>query len=236
MFFAYRGFHDHAGAVRPLHSPAEVMSVRKQGGFTLVELMVVVTIIGLSVVAFSPGITRAIAEREVSTATREVLRIAKRGRTEALGFRRAYLMWVRPGTADSVAPIVQLLRAETPSCVTQAWDTLQATCGTPGSACVENRDFNLDANFATRGFTVRMVEEDLAGNPSSNNRAICWAPDGVVYTATMSTLSTGLTIGAAQNTVNGAVVYRFRLFQDGEAIGPPHRLMLPLGGAPMVLP
>jgi prepilin-type N-terminal cleavage/methylation domain-containing protein len=225
--------------VRALQSLASPMSAqRSRGGFTLVELMIVVTIIGLSVVAFAPGFSRAMAEREVSFATREILRIAKRARTESLGYRRAYLMYVNPGASDSDAPRVQLLRAPNNSCVAQAWDTLQATCDTPaiGRPCVEDVDFGSDVNFSSSGFTVRALEEATDGSTSSQDRALCWAPNGLVYTRSPAVLTTPLAETNASNTVNGGVLFKLSLWQDGGQIGRDHRVLIPLGGAPMVVP
>jgi prepilin-type N-terminal cleavage/methylation domain-containing protein len=227
----------YAAWVRPLQSMATPMRAHRSGaGFTLVELMVVVTIIGLSVLAFAPSFSRAMAEREVSFATREILRIAKRARSESLGYRRAYMMVIDPGASDDQAPTVQLLRAGNNSCVAQNWAALQATCGTLNGQCVEDVDLNGNANFSTRGFTVRGLEEAVGGAVSSESRALCWAPNGLVYTRSPADLGTQLGETNANNTVNGGVVYKLSLFQDGSEVGRAHRVLIPLSGSPMVVP
>jgi hypothetical protein len=187
--------------------------------------------------AFAPSFSRAMAEREVSFATREILRIAKRARTESLGYRRAYLMYVNPGASDDIAPIVQLLRAPNNSCVAQAWDAMQDTCDTPspGSPCVENENF-ADVSYSTSGFTVRALEEAVGGGTSPNDRAMCWAPNGMMYTRSPANLTAQLAEANSNNTVNGGIVYRLALYQDSAAVGRAHRVLIPLGGSPMVIP
>jgi prepilin-type N-terminal cleavage/methylation domain-containing protein len=223
--------------VRPLQSRTPAMRARRSGaGFTLVELMIVVTIIGLSVLAFAPSFSRAMAEREVSFATREILRVAKRARSESLGYRRAYLMFIDPGDDPAAAPLVQLLRAGNNSCVAQNWAALQATCGTPNSQCVENLDFGHDVNLSTSGFTVRAREEAVGGGFATESRALCWAPNGLLYTRSPADLASQLAESDAINTVNGGVLYNLSLFQDGSQVGRSHRVLIPLGGSPMVVP
>jgi prepilin-type N-terminal cleavage/methylation domain-containing protein len=237
MQMIYERLLQRDAKVRALQSmPSAMAAQRSRAGFTLIELMIVVTIIGMSILAFAPGFTRAMAEREVSFATREILRLAKRARTESLGYRRAFLMYVQPGTADTDVPVLQLLRAPNNSCVAQAWDTMQAQCGTANSQCVENIDLATNVSYSTRGFTVRALEEAVDGTTSGADRALCWAPNGVVYTRSPALLSTRLAETDAANTVSGGVLYRLALFQDGAAIGRAHRVLIPLGGSPMVVP
>ena len=233
-----RQFRSPRAKVRALQSLALPMSAqRSREGFTLVELMIVVTIIGISVLAFSPSFSRAMAEREVSFVTREILRIAKRARTEALGYRRAYLMYVNPGSSDDLAPVIQLLRAPNNSCVAQAWDSLQTHCDTPtpGSPCVENVDTG-GVSLSSTGFTVRALEVATDGSTSSDDHALCWAPNGLVYTRSPANLGTRLAETNADNTVNGGVLFKLSLYQNGEQVGRDHRVLIPLGGAPMVVP
>jgi len=213
---------------------------------TLVELMVVVSIIGISALAFTPGIMRAIATQEKEQAVRMVALTAAQARTNSMIQRRAYLMWVQYGGSDTVAPKVQVLRAATSSCISQNWVAMQAQCGaahedgtivngtsiTHLKSCVANFDFGTDTRYSTRGFNIRAVEEVTNGSEVSTNRAICFSPDGVIYTSnalTMTTLN-------SYNTVGGAIKMVFRL-RDHRAnfVGVDQRVVIPITGAPKVL-
>jgi type II secretory pathway pseudopilin PulG len=214
---------------------------------TLIELMMVVTIMMLLALSSGPRITRAIAEHRKERSVRTVSRVGVEARGYAIGNRRAYLMWVQYGGSNDVAPKIQLLRAATSSCISQNWTAIQAQCGTAHddglvlngagksthlNPCVANFDFGTDASYATGGYTIRAVEEDVSGNLQTANRAICFSPDGVIYTAnslTMTTLN-------SYNTVGGAIKILFRLRDSKDNfVGVQQRVVIPIVGAPKVL-
>ena len=194
----------------------------------------VVTIIGLSAVAFAPGIGRATTDRRVSTAARELIRIGRRARADTFGYLRAHLIWITPSTG-----VVQLLRGATNSCTLAVanWPDVQSDCAAPAvpgtSRCVEN----LSIPAITTGSTVVMYEETLVSNaPSYSNtalRALCYAPNGLVYWGTGTTITTATAALTDTNSsaVNGGFVYTL-----SKGPGAPltstrvHRVLFPLGG------
>lgn len=199
----------------------------QRAGFTLVELMIVVAIISASVLAFAPGISRAMRDQAVSTAARELIRIGRRARSETFGYLRAHLIWITPSTGR-----VQLLRAPTNSCLLTAWADSQTDCTADaskrGGRCLEDVSIT---NWTSRT-TISLYED--AGNDSYNqlSRALCYAPNGVVSHAQVSDISK-VASGLLETTTGGGFVYALLT-----GTSPPtsssrvHRVLFPLGGSP----
>jgi prepilin-type N-terminal cleavage/methylation domain-containing protein len=215
--------------------PAQKSGIGR-AGYTLVELMMVVAIIAASTLAFAPGIGRAVADRRVSSATRELIRIGRRARSDSLGYLRAHLIWITPDTGR-----VMLLRGPNNSCLLSDWSAISADC--PGTATAKLGPRCLEQVFvsALGGPTaIAMYEETLAGagvaGYSQSAHALCYASSGVVYHApgtTLATASGGLT---DLNDVNGGLVYTLHT-----GSGPPvstdrvHRILFPLGSSARAL-
>ncbi|HEY6879182.1 MAG TPA: prepilin-type N-terminal cleavage/methylation domain-containing protein [Polyangiales bacterium] len=217
---------------------------RARAGYTLVELMMVVMVIALSVLAFTPGFSRAMADRRVSSAARELIRVGRRARADTFGYLRAHLIWINPGTGN-----IQLLRGPTNSCVLTRWDLVAADCPSdlttaPGQRCVEN--VFLSQIYGTAA-PVRMFEERISAGVvtyGTTPRALCYAPSGVVSygsgaTLNAATVTTPLaTVNTADATVGGGFV--FALANGTPTAGNPtslriHRILFPLGGSTRAL-
>ncbi|MDB4971801.1 MAG: hypothetical protein JWN48_142 [Myxococcaceae bacterium] len=201
--------------------------------------MVVVSIIGMSTLAFAPGIGRAIAERRVSTAARELIRIGRRARSDTFGFLRAHLIWINPATG-----VVQLMRGSTNSCTLTVadWPTVQAACviqangSLTGPNCLES----MVLSTLTKDSRIYMYEELLSGTTvtyQQTARAICYAPNGIVYYAAGADLAAAVAApltDANNATVRGGFVYT--LHKGGASTASPgvasrvHRVLFPLGG------
>jgi prepilin-type N-terminal cleavage/methylation domain-containing protein len=210
--------------------------VTRRAGYTLIELMIVVMIIGISTVAFSPGIGRAVADRRASTAARELIRVGRRARADTMGSLRAHLLFI-----DAVNKRVQLLRGNTNSCTlsTAAWAVIAADCpatvtGTHGSRCIE--DVGID-NITSNG-NVQLYLETLSGSTASYSqpgRVLCFGANGVMFWGAGLTIAAAVTAGLTDaNTaaVNGGFVYALHA-----GTGAPtttsrvHRVLFPLGGS-----
>jgi len=93
-----------------------------QEGFTLLELMVVVVIVGVVAALAAPQIGSALANRRTNELALEVVRIVRAGRSASVGQGRAYLMQV-----DPVAEEITLYRGSTNRCTPRAsWATITA--------------------------------------------------------------------------------------------------------------
>lgn len=207
---------------------------RRREGYTLVELMMVVMIIATSVLAFAPSFGKAMADRRVSTAARELIRIGRRARSDTFGYLRAHLLWVQPSAGR-----IQLLRGPTQSCTTAAWESIVNDCtATPvGARCLE------DVSLTTwgRGKGIALREETLNGNNAAYNatsRAICFAPSGQVFLGKDDGLAAAHGKLSDANTVKGGVVFTIHSGAsdpDPEAGDLVHRVLFPLGSTPRAL-
>lgn len=201
----------------------------------------IVMIIAVSVLAFTPGFSRAMADRRVGLATRELIRIGRRARADTFGYLRAHLLWIKPGTG-TVAGTVQLLRGPTNSCALTAWNTVAADCATnlATSRCVESLQLANESG-STRVITLR--EEAVDGSItsySSLNRALCFQPSGVMMTGSGGTDPPA---GSALVEMTAGVVAGGYVFALVSGADPPgtnaaqkvHRVLFPQGGSPRSL-
>lgn len=211
-------------------------SKRARAGYTLVELMVVVMIIAVSVISFAPGFGKALADRSVSQATRELIRLGRRARSDTFGYLRAHLLWIQPASLR-----IQLLRGPTQSCTTAPWATIQTDCPASTLAVKSQRCLeNVSLPDMTREWSIAMREEFLTGGEPAyrtTNRAICFAPSGQMFMALNNSLADATNALSDLNTVNGGVVYTLHL-GTSDPVEPPdlvHRVLFPLGGTPRAL-
>lgn len=201
-------------------------SARRREGYTLVELMMIVMIIAISMVAFAPGFGRAMTNRHVSTAARELIRIGRRARSDSFGYLRAHLIWIQPASAR-----VQLLRGPTNSCLLPQWHLIQADCAARAQRCLEDLDL-------TRwvGRSLQLREQLVNGAYATTRRALCYGPTGIVMWGTGNDLEAASAALTETNSVNGGFLYTLHAGSgDPGASDSVHRVLFPLGSTPRSL-
>jgi prepilin-type N-terminal cleavage/methylation domain-containing protein len=208
------------------------MAARRVEGFSLIELMVVCAIIGISITVLAPSFIHSMADRRAAAAVGEVVRLGRVARSDAIGTQRAHLVWIRPGFGPQSSGEVQLLRGTNGHCDLQDWPALSARCTgleTDSRVCLEQLDLNSARWYRqpleVRLRTVRVGREqtaDLMGAlqaPEASSYLLCYEPNGTTHWSTapmvnpiaFSELNTGamaggavmFTIGVVDNTVNG---------------------------------
>jgi Tfp pilus assembly protein FimT len=211
-----------------------------RAGYTLVELMMIVTIIAVSVLVFMPGFSRAMADRRVSLATREVIRVGRRARAETFGYLRAHLLWIDPSRR-----VVQLMRAPTNSCALTNWGSVSGDCKSDGTAdaqrCVENLYLSMLSGTQR---TISIFEEQVAGSVTSyseTGRALCFQPSGVMMYGSGTTVANATAALASDNVVSGTGAvgggFVFGLLEgaskpsSANAAQRLHRVLFPMGGS-----
>lgn len=167
-----------------------------RGGFTLVELMVVVSIIMASAVLVSPGLMRTMATSRANRAVNDIVRIGRRARQEALGYGRAHVIRY---AKDSTSPggRFELWRGYTNLCRNNPWGNAGVPNTIMAGACASSADCLdfVDSRTYTAGTnTVCMgcgSAAGTAGNAACNtdcgggvglSNDICFEPDGDIAT------------------------------------------------------
>jgi type II secretory pathway pseudopilin PulG len=179
----------------------------------LIELMVVVSIIGISLLAFAPKFVETMADRRCATATMEMVRIGRRARSEAIGLQRAFLVNISYGIAPLHVARYLLLRGNSTRCDGElSWAQQAAGCRLTGDgaergagSCMEM--MNLDSTHWYKppfAITIGMwgVNEtptnlapdalirEVGSGARNGDISICYEPNGLVRWSTHA-LDTG---------------------------------------------
>ena len=225
------------------------MAPRRVQGFTLIELMVVAAIIGVSVVIFTPSFVFSINDRRAASAVSEVARLGRRARSEAIGTQRAHLVWIQIGGAVAGATgNVQLIMGTSAHCDVQNWATLQRDCSaTPiGPACLETLDLH-DTHWSHPPFQIRLRSVANAAQEAAlpalirgsenSSYLLCHEPSGAlqwsVDPAPLDQLNTWSQLNVRQ-ALGGGFVFAVGLFSTtaNDVQGNPRMLAYPLGTTP----
>ncbi len=202
-------------------------------GFSLVELMVVIAIIGIGAALAAPAISTAMAERRASQASLDVVRLARRARSETMAFGRASLLRFNNfGSAGSQGSL-RMFRGRTPSCRTSNWDA--AVGGIPpiisgfcpaSSMCVDLVDLS-DTKYDTGTHTVELRA------PGTSNHDICYEPNG----AMMFRYAGGAWLDNNAATADNAGGIRMHVQRkvSGVVEGSDRWIVFPWGGTPRIL-
>jgi prepilin-type N-terminal cleavage/methylation domain-containing protein len=204
-----------------------MVSRRRQAGFTLIELMVVVTAVALVMAAAGPAFGNAFADRRSANGAQDVLRIGRQAYWETIGYRRAHVVHLANMDGETGGR-VELIRGTTNSC-NQNWNALRALadCGDPDSRCIDWVDLD-DSEYVSGGRGPW-----LRGTASQT--VICYQPDGTVrHGANLSAaLSSQNMTANGGGTLGGGYVFTVQTYDaEGAAEGVARSLLFPLGGVP----
>lgn len=184
-------------------------------GFTLVELMLTVALIGIMAVIAVPAAMQAIQRREAAVAAQSVLDFVEYARTQASLRSRAYELRILPAGGRDGTILFQIVEGTGPACL--GFDPV-------GVAGIEVRTLDLQVEFPTVRM-VSMAPADLVVSP------ICFKPDGRVFQVVgdatpriIPAIEAGFAAGEAR--------LRFqRINRDSGFEGPRHVVIIPFNGS-----
>lgn len=162
---------DIPGSVTPDLRPHALRGSRRKAsrrprrdGFTLIELMLVVVLVGISAAMIAPAIQRTMAINRASRCQYDFARLLRRARGEAIGTGRAHLIDI-----NSIATDVHMnvYLGDSSSCQRSSWLGIVGVSAPVDGVAQSTYDAGGDGVF---------VRVTMAGGPAP--RQICYEPDG----------------------------------------------------------
>lgn len=209
-------------AVRRLHQQGTAMPrpSRQPTGFTLIELMFVVLLIGVMAALIAPGLSQGRREAEIANFATGMVRLGSRARAQAQASGLAHALVLN---ANGTAATFQLFRGTSPRCNSVPWNW--------GGAPLDGLRTS-DTRYSTGGVLLQLQAVD---NAAAAIR-ICIQPNGVTLLRNGDVPA----LGGFMATINGgggALIndIEFRLFHGPsltQRTGAERRVVFPSGNIP----
>jgi prepilin-type N-terminal cleavage/methylation domain-containing protein len=207
----------------------------RRAGFTIIELMVVVTIIGIIAGLAGPTITTGIREMRASGARADVVRILNHARAASRGMGKAHLLEFN-GASDGNRGRLALYRSNGSSCLTTGWQAIMARSNNcdlylqpgVGDDCIARTE--LQAFFEWSGLYALQLTE-----ATNTLLYVCYEPAGRTLWSNQGGAA-GLT-ATPPPAANGAFLFTLttsRGVVGGPAIGVARRIIQPYGSTARV--
>lgn len=189
---------------------------RRNAGFTLLEALIVIAVIGITAALAAPALGVAMADRRAGDATHALVRIGARARSESMVLGRAHVL-AFDGAGNGR---VQLWRGRSNLCNANNWATIIAGACAGNLNCLEALDMT---SYDHGHHQVRM---QLVGAPN----LLCFQPDGEVLFSAGTAARFNPLAGAAEG-----VQFNIDRLEGGSPAGVRRQVVFPLGGSPRIV-
>ena len=199
-------------------------------GFTLVELMVVVSIIGTVLMAAMPAMYKAMDDRRVAQVAREVVRVYQSARYKSMAYGRAHSVVYWEELVGDEPFIFETYRGLAPDCMHNDWTSL---AGGFTSADCENRTACVDSLRAS-DYDSNVNDDEYTAVLGWNNLAVCYE-SGSTSTTWFNTFAFGA-LWLSEGLGKAGLGFAVTAVKDGNHKGVTRKIFVPWGtGSPRIL-
>jgi prepilin-type N-terminal cleavage/methylation domain-containing protein len=209
----------------------------RRAGFTLLELMIVVSIMGGMAALLAPGLSESLSDARASAAAEDLIRLSRHIRARAQESGLAHLFVFSSTSADSRGlGSVIVYEGMNNHCRQTPWNQAINGTATDGHAPVDSLDLrrstynpvasgvNASSDDANRQI-VTLAVADSVGAP--NQAILCFEPGGATYEGVGSSSNAGFAFTTQTKTITFTVARRV----NSEARGTPRVVLFPPGGS-----
>lgn len=198
-------------------------SKTKTQGFTLLEMMVVVAIIGIVSSAIMPGLSAIMADGRQATVAQQSLVLIRLARSSAYRQGVAYLVRFDAQDANELGSI-RSFAGMTSSCMRTDWQQAIAAGGFDAELLFSGVNGGATADASDSGRHVIALRLQAPIGTDVTLLDLCYEPNGSTFVRTVATDPLGRQLAPAWAAVG-------RTFNT-ENQGVTRRIVLPQGGAP----
>jgi prepilin-type N-terminal cleavage/methylation domain-containing protein len=211
----------------PAPSPTRTDTAAARAGFTIMELMIVLVIVGIMAMTVAPSLSEVLSNNRHASAAMDLVRFARRARSQSIATSKAQLVRYE-STGSNKLGRLDVFTGINNRCRQTPWaDAI--TRGSNRAMAFDMVDYNPTAPgyTATLDDTGRQVIALIATNPGSTTALdevrFCYQPDGLVFAAYIA--------GDPLRVQTLGVEFRLRRTIDRVKHGADRVVVFPVGGS-----